>query len=230
MNISEAKHIAGRPAGRWAIKACGRRTVTMLAVLLPTAAVSNPPNSAANQDSHPLDHHINALVRDLHTIAEANYLHLEKTLQWRVEQSYDRGETACVGDTSQHQELEPVRPKAGLLWDKHVRRRFNLADLARIVVKPGAKPDLYSIPAKFVSGSREAYTVTISTKAEAIEIEYHGFDGGRIIAREAPLFFSTYYHNLFVITRSKANDVAARLRALAEECGAGRVQVDDLTR
>ncbi len=206
----------------------------VLAALLPSAGAIGPGTSyshdlAASHEPAGMEGHIDALADDLHTLAQATYLYLEAPLQWRVEQSFEQG-APCVGDTSQHQQLEPMIPDGDLLWDKHVRRRFNFADLNRIVVKPGAKPDLYSIPAEFVSGSPEAYTVTISTQDDGFDIEYYGFDGGRIVAKEAPLSFSSYYHNLFVITRSKATDVAAHLRALAEECGAESVQVYDLAR
>jgi hypothetical protein len=227
--VRDDRITAGRSAARQIARVAGRRAVLMLAVhLLWTGAAW----AGASHPDNPTETavHVGALAEHLTTIVEARYLYLEAPLQWRLEQSYQRGESACLGETLQHSELKSFVPGREPIWDRHVRRGFDFGDLDRIVVKPGAYPDIYSIAATFISGSAEAYTVTISTKETDIEIEYYGSEAGRTVPLNTSLFFSTYYHNLFVIMHSTATDVAVHLQALARECGAGTVEIDDLTR
>jgi hypothetical protein len=170
-----------------------------------------------------------ALVEGLQMIGKALYLHEEAILHWRIEQSYEQGENRCLGETLKNEILGRATPDPELLWDRHVRRRFNFGDLRTIVVKPDIKPQLY-MAAERMSATPDGYTVTISTPANDIAIEYYGFDGGDVVAEDAPLFFTNYYLDLFVIGLQTARDVAASLQARAAECGAADVELLDLTR
>ncbi len=213
----------------------GSRNTLLLAVLFLSggamwAQTSSPHDLVASSELDRRQVYIASLTQDLRTSAQASYLSAEVPLHWRLEQSFEEGSTPCIGETWLHETLISAAPNAHRLWDRHVRRSFSYSQVKRIFVEAGATPNIYTVPTKFISGSADAYTVKILTEGNDIEIEYHGFDGGRVIAKEAPLFFSTYYHDMYVIARSKAINVAAHLHALSKECGAENVQVDDLTK
>jgi hypothetical protein len=180
-----------------------------------------------------LEGHSAALVEYLRASLRAGYLYHDALLEWRLEQTFRRGNALCIGETSLHEVVHATVPGAERLWDRHVSRRFNFSNVTMIVVKPGVRPTLYTLPgepATLRPGGPTAYTVTISTKDADFEIEHHGFDGGDIIPEKAPLHFTSYYHDLFVSSHSDATSAAAHLEALAEGCGSVQVKTYDLGR
>lgn len=180
-----------------------------------------------------VERHLVGLTDSIAANLHATYRYEDALLDWRLEQMFRRGNAPCSGQTSQHEVVQPRAAGAENLWDRYVSRQFAFSDVRMIVVKPGPRPLLYTLPGKPATlEPREsaAYTVTISTGGGDFQIEFYGFDGGDNIAKEAPLHFTSYYHDIFVSSHSKALDAAAHLKALGEECGAGLVEVHDLGR
>jgi hypothetical protein len=209
----------------------------MPVLLMSSAAWAQPdqPDAGiARGDTLSLEDHTHALSRDLDVSFEARFLQsLEyggtgagTPLDWQLEQSYEFGGPPCTAITTRHGIVSPAGGDAEPLIDIHSTRRFDLGKLRRIAVKPGA--ELYTISASFVSSDVDVHTVTVLTEGSDIAIEYYGFDSGVTVPSESPLSASTYYHHLFAITRPTALQAAADLQALAEECGAEDVRVDDL--
>ena len=223
------------PRNRWtSLAAIGTYRLlagcAMLAFTLGLSALAQADMAHAAPQNRP-----NALARDLNIGFEARFLQSlqyggtgpETPLDWLLEQSYESGGAPCTAITTRYENLSPASGDVVPLWDRHSTRRFDLARLQRIVVKSGA--ELYTISAKFISSDVDVHTVTVLTQGADIAIEYYGFDSGVIVPEDAPLSASTYYHHLFAITRATALQVAANLQALAEECGAVDVRIDDLT-
>ena len=184
-------------------------------------------------DSERLEDHLIALAESIDATLQANYRHGGALLEWRLEQTFHRGGDPCTGETLLHEIVQPTVPGAEKLWDRHVTRRFSFTDVTMVVAKPGVQPLLYTLPrepAELETGEIAAYTVTISTTGSDFEIEFYGFDGGQPVPKEAPLNFSSYYHDLFVSSHFEASGAAAQLKALAEECGSRGVEILDLGR
>jgi hypothetical protein len=182
-------------------------------------------------DSERVEGQLIALAASIDATLQANYRYEDALLEWRLEQTFRRGSDPCTGETLLHEIVRPTDPGAEKLWDRHVTRRFSFSDVTMIVTKPGVRPLLYTLPgepAELERGSIAAYTITISTTGSDFEIEFYGFDGGEAVPKQAPLNFTSYYHDLFVSSYFDATGAAAQLKDLAEECGSRVVEILDL--
>jgi hypothetical protein len=69
-------------------------------------------------------------------------------------------------------------------WDRHVSRPFAFSNVKTIVVNPGVRPMLYTLPMKPATlqpGDGDKYNIRISTAGADFEIEFHAFDGGDVV-------------------------------------------------
>jgi hypothetical protein len=214
-----------------------------LSILNPTAttrSIGLPPlaalwflagmGAAWPADSERVEDHLAELTEHLGATLLASYRYEGQPLEWALKQSFQAGGTRCSGETLLHEVVQRPSPGADRFWDRYTRWRFDLSDVRMIVVKPGVRPLIYTLPgepAKLEPGLA-AFTVTITTSGKDFQIEFHGFDGGEAVPADAPLHFMSYYHDLFVPLHSNAIGAAAYLRTLAEACGSGPVKMYDL--